>query len=29
MTKLKTGDKVKISSGNWPLEGPNFAAQGY
>jgi len=25
----KTGDRVKISSGNWPLEGPNFAAQGY
>ena len=24
-----TGKKVKISSGNWPLEGPKFAEQGY
>ena len=24
-----TGKKVKISSGNWPIEGPKFAEQGY
>ena len=24
-----TGRKVKISSGNWPIEGPKFAEQGY
>jgi hypothetical protein len=24
-----TGRKIKISSGNWPLEGPKFAEQGY
>ncbi len=24
-----TGKKVRISSGNWPIEGPKFAEQGY
>ena len=28
-TDPATGDQVKITSANWPLEGPNFAAQGY
>ena len=28
-TDPATGDQVKITSSNWPLEGPNFAAQGY
>ncbi len=28
-TNTKTGEKVNISSGNWPLQGPKYAAQGY
>ena len=28
-TDPNTGNQTKITSANWPLEGPNFAAQGY
>ena len=28
-THPTTGEVIKISSGNWPLEGPKMAAQGY
>ena len=28
-TNPQTGEQVKISSGDWPLQGPRFAEQGY
>ena len=28
-TNPNTGEKTKISSGNWPLQGPKLSAQGY